>query len=135
MSQFISGNQVTLLCNGEAYFPALLAAIHSAEYEIYLQTYIYELDQTGERVSAALMQAVKRGVSVFLLLDGFGCRQLQKTHIEMLKTSGVDVMFYRPKISPWTLKRNRLRRLHSKLTVVDGMVGFVGGINIGNLQK
>lgn len=130
MSRFVSGNQVTLLCNGTEYFPALITAIHKAKHEIYLQTYIYELDQVGLAIGGALKQAAARGVFVFLLLDGFGCRKLSKQYINSLKTSGVEVLFFRPKISPWTLKRSRLRRLHSKLTVVDGVVGFVGGINI-----
>ncbi len=127
---FIAGNQITLLRNGTEYFPALIAAIHSAKYEIYLQTYIYEPDQTGLQVGEALMQAAQRGVYVFLLLDGFGCRNLSKSYVQLLSASGVDVLFFRPKISPWTLKRSRLRRLHSKLTVIDGETAFVGGINI-----
>jgi cardiolipin synthase A/B len=69
-------------------------------------------------------------VFVFLLLDGFGSRKLSKSYMETLRASGVDVMFFRPKISPWTLKRSRLRRLHSKMSVIDGRVGFIGGINI-----
>jgi len=51
-------------------------------------------------------------------------------YVQDLQQAGVDVMFYRPKISPWTLKRSRLRRLHRKLVVIDGEVAFVGGINI-----
>lgn len=76
------------------------------------------------------MQAAKRGVFIFLLLDGFGCRKLSKSYINTLRVSSIDVIFFRPQISPWTLKRNRLRRLHSKLIVIDGEAGFVGGINI-----
>lgn len=130
MTQLINGNQVTLLCNGADYFPALLTEIRASQHEVYLQTYIFELDETGLQVGKALMQAAKRKVSVFLLLDGFGCRNLSKIYIEALKKSGVQVLFFRPKISPWTLKRSRLRRLHSKLVVIDGLNGFVGGVNI-----
>lgn len=130
MNQLTPGNQLTLLRNGTEYFPVLLAAIHAAEHEIYLQTYIFELDQIGKQVSGALQKAALRGVCVFLLLDGFGCRNFSKAQMEQLKASGVEVMFFRPKISPWSLKRSRLRRLHSKLAVMDGVVGFVGGINI-----
>ncbi len=130
MSQYLSGNQISLLCNGTDYFPALISAIENAKYEIYLLTYIFELDKTGERIGDALLQAAKRGVSVHLLVDGFGSRSLSKNYIRKLKDSGVEVLFFRPKISPWTLKRSRLRRLHSKVSVVDGAVAFVGGINI-----
>ena len=67
---------------------------------------------------------------VNVLLDGFGCKDLSKAYIKELEQAGVQVMFYRPKVSPWTFKTRRLRRLHRKVVVVDGMVGFVGGINI-----
>jgi len=130
MIHFYSGNQVTLLRNGTEYFPALEAAIDSAQHEIYLQAYIYEADDTGLRIGAALKRAAQRSVSVNLLLDGFGSKSLPKDYVEELQTAGVEVMFYRPKISPLTLKRGRLRRLHVKVIIIDGRTAFIGGINI-----
>ena len=130
MTHFIGGNQIELLRNGAEYFPALEAAFANAGHEIYLQTYIYQADATGIRIGNALKQAVQRGVIVNVLLDGFGCKDLPKAYIHELQESGVQVMFFRPKISPWTFKKRRLRRLHCKVAVVDGKVGFVGGINI-----
>lgn len=130
MTIFTDFNQIELLRNGEEYFPALEAAIDQARYEIYLQTYIYEADQTGYRIGDALKRAVQRGVRVHVLLDGFGCKDLPRLYIEELLEAGVEVLIYRPKISPWTLKRSRLRRLHRKLVVIDGAIAFVGGINI-----
>lgn len=130
MTIFTDFNQIELLRNGEEYFPALEAAIDEARYEIYLQTYIYEADQTGYRIGDALKRAVQRGVRVHVLLDGFGCKDLPRLYIEELLEAGVEVLIYRPKISPWTLKRSRLRRLHRKLVVIDGAIAFVGGINI-----
>ncbi len=127
---FVAGNHIKLLRNGAEYFPALETAIQQARYEIYLQTYIYEHDETGIRIGHALMQAAQRGVSVNLLLDGFGSQSLPKYYLQTLQDAKVDVTFYRPKISPWTFKKNRLRRLHSKVVVVDGIIAFVGGINI-----
>lgn len=127
---FIGGNQIRLLRSGAEYFPALEQAIQNATQEVYLQTYIYEVDAAGIRIGNALKQAAQRGVTVNVLLDGFGCKDLSKAYIQELELSGVQVMFYRPKISPWTLKKNRLRRLHRKVAVLDGKVGFVGGINI-----
>lgn len=124
------GNQITLLRSGIEFFPALEAAIDEAHYEIYLQTYIFEMDHIGVRIANALKRAAQRSVLVCLLLDGFGCRTLDRQHIQKLEEAGVNVMLFRPKISPWTLKRNRLRRMHRKMTVIDGRVGFVGGINI-----
>lgn len=128
--RFVSGNDIRLLRNGFEYFPALEQAIQNAKTEIYLQAYIYEHDITGIRIGNALIQAVQRGVSVNILLDGFGSQYLPKRYVQTLRDAGVKLMFYRPKISPWTLKKNRLRRLHSKVTVIDGSIAFVGGINI-----
>lgn len=130
MNTLLSGNQISLLRSGNEYFPALLAAIDQAQIEIYLQTYIFEPDNTGLKVGEALKNAASRGVKVYLLIDGFGSKDLPKPYVNELKVAGVEVMFYRPKISPWTLKRSRLQRMHRKVTVIDGQIGFVGGINI-----
>lgn len=130
MTRLLPGNQVSLLRNGTEFFPALERAIDEARYEIFLETYIYEPDVVGRRIAAALGRAAGRGVNVRLLLDGFGCKDLSSEFTRELRDAGIEVLFFRPKISPWTLKRNRLRRLHRKLAVIDGRVGFVGGINI-----
>jgi cardiolipin synthase len=130
MTYFIGGNQIQLLRNGAEYFPALISAIESATQEIYLQSYIYQEDTTGIQIGNALKDAAERGVTVHVLLDGFGSKDLSATYIKALELTGVQVMFYRPKISPWTLKKSRLRRLHHKIAVIDGSIGFVGGINI-----
>lgn len=128
--RFVSGNDIRLLRSGIEYFPALEQAIQAAQQEIYLQAYIYETDVTGIRIGNALIDAAQRGVSVNVLLDGFGSKDLSKRYVKKLRDGGVKLMFYRPKVSPWTLKKNRLRRLHSKVTVIDGIIAFVGGINI-----
>ena len=130
MSQFLADNKITLLRRGAEYFSALEAAIEAASEEIYLQTYIFELDDTGLRIGNALKRAASRNVMVYLLLDGFGCKDLPKSYVNELEKARVEVLIYRPNISPWTLKRSRLHRMHCKVTVIDGCVGFVGGINI-----
>ena len=130
MTQFLSNNQIQLLRNGEEYFPALITAIDSAKQTVYMQTYIYEIDKAGTLIGNVLKQATKRGVRVNVLLDGFGCKNMPKTYISELENAGIEVLFYRPKISPWTLKKGRLRRLHRKIAVIDSKIAFVGGINI-----
>lgn len=130
MTRFVANNQISLLRNGEEYFPALLDTIASARYEVHLQTFIFEADDTGLRVAAALQAAAQRGVSVHVLLDGYGSRKLTRTVLDGMRAEGIEVIFYRPQISPWTLQRNRLRRLHRKVSVIDGTTAFVGGINI-----
>jgi cardiolipin synthase len=130
MTHFVGGNQIELLRNGEEYFPALELAIKEAKHDIHLQVYIYQADVIGHRIAIALKNAANRGINVNVLLDGFGCKYLSRTFVEGLKQAGVQVMFYSPNISPWTLKKRRLRRLHHKIVVIDEQVGFVGGINI-----
>jgi cardiolipin synthase len=130
VTRIISNNQITLLQNGEAYFPAIEAALDRAVYEIYLESYIFANDNTGRRIAEALRRAAFRGVKTHVLIDGFGSKSLPKTMVDYLVTAGVMVLKFRPKISPWTLRRQRLRRLHRKIVVVDQEIAFVGGINI-----
>jgi len=127
---FHGGNRLTLLRAGAEYFPALEAAFAAAKYEIHLQTYIYQDDATGRLITEALCAAARRGVVVRLMVDGFGARDMSLTLIERLHAAGVRRMVFRPLLSPWSLRDHRLRRMHRKLVVVDGRVGFVGGINI-----
>jgi cardiolipin synthase A/B len=126
----IEGHTLTLLRNGAAYFPELIAAADAAVRSIYVETYIFANDGSGRLVSDALQRAARRGVNVHLLLDGFGSADFSRVWVDELRSAGVEVMWYRPQISWLTLRRQRLRRLHRKLAVVDGRVAFVGGINI-----
>ncbi len=130
MIHFVPGNRLTLLVSGDDYFPALLREMAAARSEIYLETYIYQHDATGIAVTEALVAAARRGVAVHVLVDGFGAHDFHAGLRQQLEEAGVHFLVYRPQISPWTFKRQRLRRLHRKLVVVDGQTGFVGGINI-----
>ena len=130
MTRIIPNNQITLLQNGEEYFPAIETAIDRAVHEIYLESYIFENDDTGLRIAEALRRAAFRSVKTHVLIDGFGSHSLPKTMVDYLKAAGVMILKFRPKISPWTLRRRRLRRLHRKIVVVDRKIAFVGGINI-----
>ena len=131
-SHLIDGHTLTLLRNGEEYFPRLISAIDSATQTVYLETYIYATDASGSMVADALRRAARRGVRTHLLLDGYGSADLPAAWMEELRASGVGVMKFRPEISWLTFRRQRLRRLHRKLAVVDGRIAFVGGINIVN---
>ncbi|MDP2828631.1 MAG: cardiolipin synthase ClsB [Sulfuricellaceae bacterium] len=130
MTRFVEGNQIKLLCNGTEFFPALKAAIDSAKREIYLETYIFEDDITGKKISDALKRAARRGVTTHLMLDGFGSLSLQRTILDDLLEAGVQVLIYRPERDFFRLHRNRLRRLHRKIALIDTQTAFVGGINI-----
>jgi cardiolipin synthase len=130
--EYVPGNRLTLLRNGEEYFPALVAAIDAAAREVFLETYIFADDETGSLVADALARAAARGVAVRLLLDGFGARDFAPRFRRMLVEAGAQVLFFRPDIRPWPIRRRpvRLRRMHRKLASIDGRVAFVGGINI-----
>jgi cardiolipin synthase len=131
VTTYVPGNRLTLLRNGTEYFPALEAALDAAETEVFLETYIFADDATGKRIAAALARAAARGVAVHVLIDGFGSNGYHTPELlGLLHEAGVRALIFRPKISPLTLRRTRLRRLHRKLVVVDGRVGFVGGINV-----
>jgi len=124
------GNRIRLLRNVEEYFPALEREIDAAASEIFLETYIFEDDDTGQRIAAALMRAARRGVLVHLMIDGFGSRLFPEAQRRQLLESGVQLLVYRPELWTFRIKSTRLRRLHRKLAVVDGRIGFCGGINI-----
>jgi cardiolipin synthase len=131
MNRYTAGNSVTLLRNGAEYFPLLLEAIALAEREIWLETYIFANDETGARVADALIAAAHRGVTVRVLVDGWGARHYLTRALERrLLDGGVDLLKYRPEVHPWHFRSHRLRRLHRKLCHVDGRVAFVGGINV-----
>lgn len=126
----LSGNRINLLESGAEYFPALLEAIQSARHEVLLETYIFEHDSAGILISEALRAAALRGVTVRVMVDGFGARSFADVTMPEMAADGVGVFIYRREVRPFSLGRNRLRRLHRKLVVVDGRVAFVGGINI-----
>ncbi|HEY0337289.1 MAG TPA: cardiolipin synthase ClsB, partial [Burkholderiales bacterium] len=90
----------------------------------------FEDDVAGKRIGQALMRAAQRGVTTHVLVDGFGSKKLSIEVIDALKRAGVKFMAYRPDIAAWRFPRQRLRRLHRKLAVIDAAVAFVGGINI-----
>lgn len=128
--QFSENNLITLLQNGDEYFPRLESEIDQARTEIHIETYIYENDAIGQKISAALMRAAQRGVSVHLLLDGFGSQNFPETEINRLLAANVKVLIFRPEVVFSIPHRHRLRRMHRKLAVIDAEIAFVGGINI-----
>lgn len=130
MIEFLGGNKLTLLQNGTDYFPALEAAIDRAENWVYLDTYIFANDATGQLIAAALMRAAQRGVATHLLLDGYGAQAYPAISLQTLREAGVEALIFRPEISPLRFQRQHLRRLHRKLAVIDQQAAFVGGINI-----
>lgn len=131
MRRFLPGNAVDLLRSGREYFPALLEAIDAAEREVWIETYIFADDPSGNRIADALIAAAQRGAAVRVMVDGWGARHYLTAGLQQrLRDGGVRLLKYRPEIAPWQFRTYRLRRLHRKLAQVDGAVAFVGGINL-----
>ena len=126
-------NEIILLENGLALFPALCAAIDAARDSVHLETYIFRFDAVGTQLVDCLARACARGVKVRLAVDGYGSAATADALLARLAEAGAQCRVYRPEPRRlgWLVpSRRRLRRLHRKTAVIDGEVAFVGGINI-----
>lgn len=132
--RFVPGNMVGLLHDGRQAFPAMLQAIAQARRQVLLEMYWFDSDPVGRRFTAALIAARQRGVEVAVIYDSIGSIGADPAMFAELEAAGVHVLEYNP-VAPWR-RRFRLsfarlsRRDHRKLLVVDGSVGFTGGINL-----
>ncbi len=124
----LAGNHVELLRNGDEIFPAMLTAIREAKTSINLLTYVYWTGGTAESFADALSAAARRGVKVRLLLDAFGARKIKPELIDRMRRAGCEVAWYRP-LRWYNLGRYN-NRTHRKVMVVDGRIGFTGGVGI-----
>lgn len=120
------GNRVTPLFNGEEAYPAMLEAIQGASKSVALTVYIFEVDEAGQKFVEAISAAKKRGVEVRVLIDDVGSDNAAEL---ALATEGVRVARFHQVRRPWRSRYMNLRN-HRKIMVVDGTVGFTGGMNI-----
>lgn len=130
MPQLPSGHQVLLLQGGEDFFPALVEAIDRSLREVRMETYIFSIEASGERVASALERAALRGVSVYLVVDGVGTPDIPLRWKERFNAASVNWRIFSPLGRLGVLIPSRWRRLHRKLCVVDGTMAFCGGINV-----
>jgi len=126
----IPGNKISDLQNGEQIFPAMLEAIHGAQKTITFETYIYWSGEVGKKFAAALQERARAGVVVKVMIDWGGSIKLDGSVLTDLKNAGVDVQQYRP--LKWYNLGRLNNRTHRKLLVVDGKVGFTGGVGIAD---
>jgi cardiolipin synthase len=126
----IGGNKITTLNNGDEIFPAMLAAIRAAKRSITFETYIYWTSEIGREFAEALAERSRAGVKVHVLLDWIGSRSLDAKSLDLLRQSGVEVEHYRP-LRWYSLSRIN-SRTHRKIMVVDGRVGFIGGVCVAD---
>jgi len=125
----LGGNQITTLVNGDEAYREMLGAIDTAGYSVALSTYIFDKDRAGSLFVKALTRAVARGVEVRVLVDDMGARYSWTSVTGVLRASGVETARFLPTLLPWRLPFINLRN-HRKILVVDGRVGFTGGMNI-----
>src|SRR5690606_31688401 len=124
------GNLVKPLQNGDEIFPAMLAAIRSAEQSINFETFIYWRGNIAVEFAESLSERARHGVQVRVLLDGVGASTMDDSLIDLMRSAGVIIEFFRP-LNWYNLDRMN-NRTHRKILVVDGKVGFTGGVGIGD---
>jgi cardiolipin synthase len=126
----VEGNQVELLRNGDEIFPAMLEAIRHARKSITFETYIYWSGEIGREFTEALSERARAGVKVHVMLDFLGSIKLDEKQLEAMRAAGVRLQRYH-KPAWWKLARLN-NRTHRKLLVVDGRIGFTGGVGIAD---
>ena len=124
----LGGNRVDTLTNGDEIFPAMLAAIRSAQHNIDFETYVYWSGQIGRDFADAIAERARAGVQAHVLLDWVGSQRMEKDVLATMRDAGARVEFYHP-LRWYTIARMN-NRTHRKLLVVDGRVGFTGGVGI-----
>lgn len=126
----LGGNTVTVLNNGDEIFPAMLEGIGSARRTITFETFVYWSGEIGKRFAEALCERAGAGVRVHVILDWLGAKEVQPDTIESMKQAGIEVERYHP--LRWYNLRRINNRTHRKILVVDGLVGFTGGVGIAD---
>jgi cardiolipin synthase A/B len=126
----VGGNRITNLENGEQIFPAMLAAIRSARHTITFETYIYWSGEVGRDFATALTERAREGVAVHVLIDWVGSQRMEASLLDTMQAGGVQVQRYHP--LRWYNLGRLNNRTHRKLMVVDGRVGFTGGVGIAD---
>jgi|SRR5579885_1322128 len=126
----LGGNRIVELQNGAESFPAMLAAIRSAQKSVDFESYIYWSGAVGREFVRALSERARAGVAVHVLLDGIGGHKISEESERELRASGAQLQFFHP-LHWWTLDRLN-NRDHRKILVVDGRIGFTGGIGIAD---
>ncbi|MET0620668.1 MAG: phospholipase D-like domain-containing protein [Thermoanaerobaculia bacterium] len=126
----LPGNSVVELLNGDQIFPSMLEAIRGAKRSITFETYIYWSGNVGEQFTEALSERARAGVKVHILIDWAGSGRIDDEYLERMERAGAQVERYHP-LAWYTLARLN-HRTHRRLLVVDGRVGFTGGVGIGD---
>ncbi|KKO55571.1 cardiolipin synthase [Paenibacillus sp. DMB20] len=124
-------NETTVFADGGQAFEAILDSLAAAKHHIHIEFYIIRDDRLGTRFEQLLIQKAKEGVKVRILYDGIGSRRLSKAFLNRLNDAGVETGCFFPLFASFIEKRLNYRN-HRKIVVVDGKIGFFGGLNIGD---
>ncbi len=131
LSPLSQNNKVEILKNGEGKFPKVMEAVRNARHHIHLEYYIFSDDTVGDPLADLLLEKVKEGVKVRLIVDGVGSLGLKKAFFNKMRKGGVQIYEFMPVLFPsFTSKINY--RNHRKIIVIDGHIGFTGGINFND---
>ena len=128
----LPGNTIEPLYEGNQAFPAMLAAIGAAERSVNLSTYILDRDAVGLRIISALCTAAQRGVKVRVLVDGIGTSRSAIAMARRLRGAGAMLSIFHPLFGHWVRRPGINMRNHRKLLIIDGRIGFTGGINLSS---
>jgi len=126
----VEGNRFDVLLNGDEIFPAMLAAIRGAQTSITFESYIYWSGSIGQEFAAALADRARAGVRVHVLLDWLGSNKLDPAQIELMEHAGVVVRRFHEPV--WYHLHRMNNRTHRKVLVVDGKLGYTGGVGIAD---
>jgi cardiolipin synthase len=129
----VSGNAVQALQNGVEIFPAMLGAIRDARISVTFETYIYWSGEIGTQFSEALSEVARRGVPVHVIIDWVGSLKMDQDLLASMEAAGVQLKRYRP--LHWYNLGRMNNRTHRKLLVIDGAVGFTGGVGIADVWQ
>jgi len=130
-SLLTSGNTVTLLLNGENKFAEVIKAINEAKHHIHIEYYIYEDDEIGKTIERLLIKKAAEGITVRFIYDDFGSRSIRRQLVKRIRNGGVSAFPFH-KVKFWAFANRLNYRNHRKIIIVDGKVGFVGGINVSD---
>jgi cardiolipin synthase len=128
--QILDGNRFQTLLNGDQIFPSMLEAIRSAQKSITFETYIYWAGDIGKQFADALSERARAGVPVHVLIDWVGSSKMEPSLLDEMKRSGVEIRKFHP--LRWYNLGRLNDRTHRKLLVVDGRIGFTGGVGIAS---
>jgi len=125
---FTENNAIKVLQNGDEIFPAMLGAIENASTTIDFLTFVYWKGEIAKHFAVLLAEKAKRGVTVRVLLDSFGAKLMEPGLVDLMKTAGVEVRWFRP-LATWRIWRTD-KRTHRKILICDNNLGFTGGVGI-----